>query len=416
MPFINKNVKIILLFIILVIIFYRSPHIFLNGRFAAEEGAFFFRNSFLNGPIQGLFYVFEGSPYFNFWANLASVLASYFPLEYSPLVTVYMAFLVQFYLFVFIIFSESDFLINIKDKIIVSFLVLLAPPMVASIWLNTLTSQVYFTILTILIFFQKDFRKNFLSKISPLIILISGLTSILPCVLLPFFGYKYYNNKNRFNFLNFISLLFPTLVQFFLYIYVKINNLELLLDGPRYILSLNKLVNYSYNSIVKSFLGRDLTQKIYFDYIDNQYKLIIIFVIIGLLMFFLKKIFKKLLLDKISLYLLIFFIIQSILAIYAAKFEEVQGRYAVVPGMLLIFLTFRMYQIIPYLHKSVFIILLSLSLITGGYEYKFNNKYPQFLACINDCPNWRDEVKKWKKDKDYELKIWWYPKWTMKLN
>ena len=133
MSFINKNVKIILLFIILVIIFYRSPHIFLNGRFAAEEGAFFFRNSFLNGPIQGLFYVFEGSPYFNFWANLASVLASYFPLEYSPLVTVYMAFLVQFYLFVFIIFSESDFLINIKDKIIVSFLVLLAPPMVASI-------------------------------------------------------------------------------------------------------------------------------------------------------------------------------------------------------------------------------------------------------------------------------------------
>ena len=262
MSFINKNVKIILLFIILVIIFYRSPHIFLNGRFAAEEGAFFFRNSFLNGPIQGLFYVFEGSPYFNFWANLASVLASYFPLEYSPLVTVYMAFLVQFYLFVFIIFSESDFLINKKDKIIVSFLVLLAPPMVASIWLNTLTSQVYFTILTILIFFQKDIRGNFLSKISPLIILISGLTSILPCVLLPFFGYKYYNNKNRFNFFNFISLLFPTVVQFFLYIYVKINNLELLLDGPRYILSLNKLVNYSYNSIVKFSWSRFNTKNL----------------------------------------------------------------------------------------------------------------------------------------------------------
>ena len=84
--------------------------------------------------------------------------------------------------------------------------------------------------------------------------------------------------------------------------------------------------------------------------------------------------------------------------------------------MLLIFLTFRMYQIIPYWHKGVFVILISLSLITGGYEYKFNNRYPQFLECINDCPNWKDEVKKWRKDNDYELKIWWYPKWTMRLN
>ena len=416
MSYINKNLKIILLFIILLLVFYRSPHIFLNGRFAAEEGAFFFRNSFLYGPLSGLLYVYEGSPYFNFWANLSSVLASYFPLEYSPLVTVYMAFLVQFYLLVFIIFSESHFLINFKDKVLISLLVLIAPPMVASVWLNTLTSQVYFTILTILIFFQKEIRDNFFSKISPAIIFISGLTSILPCVLLPFFGYKYINNKNKFNRLNFISLLIPTLVQFFLYIYVKISNLELLLDGPRYILSINKLINYFYNTVVKSFLGRDLTQKIYFDYIDNQYKFIIIFIILIFLVFFLRKIFNKLISDKTSLYLLIFFIIQSTLAIYAAKFEEVQGRYSVIPGMLLIFLIFRMYQIIPYWYKGVFVILLSLSLITGAYEYKFNNKYPQFLACIEDCPNWKEEVQKWRENNNYELKIWYYPKWTMKLN
>jgi hypothetical protein len=41
LSYLNKNFKIILLFSILLIVFYRSPYIFLNGRFIAEEGQFF---------------------------------------------------------------------------------------------------------------------------------------------------------------------------------------------------------------------------------------------------------------------------------------------------------------------------------------------------------------------------------------
>ena len=415
MSYINKNFKIILLLSILLIVFYRSPYIFLNGRFVAEEGQFFFRNSFLYGPIKGLLQVYQGSPYFNFWANISSVFASYLPLEYSPLGTVYMAFLVQFYLFVFIIFSESYFLTNTKDKIIISLLVLMAPPMVASVWLNTLTTQVYFTILTILIFFQKEIKGNFLCKCSPLVIFISGLTSLLPCVLLPFFSYKYFKDRNRFNYLNFIGLLFPTILQSILYIYVKINSLELLLDGPRYIFSINKFINYFYNVVIKSFLGRDLTHKLYFDLFESKYIFIIIVIILSLLIVFLKMIYKKVLSDKIALHLLTFFILQSILAIYAAKFESVQGRYAVIPGMLLIFLIYRLYQKTYYWHKGIFIILIFFSLTTGGYEFKMNNKYPQFLTCIK-CPDWKNEVKEWRNDNNYKLKIWMYPTKTMNLN
>ena len=415
MSYINKNFKIILLLTILVIVFYRSPYIFLNGRFVAEEGQFFFRNSFLYGPVKGLLQIYHGSPYFNFWANISSVFASYLPLEYSPLGTVYMAFLVQFYLFVFIIYSESNFLTLNKDKAIISLLVLIAPPMVASVWLNTLTSQIYFTILTILIFFQKEVRGKFFTKFSPLVIFISGLSSLLPCVLLPFFSYKYFKDRNRFNFLNFISLLLPTIFQSILYIYVKINNLELLLDGPRYIFSINKFINYFYNAIVKSFLGRDLTQKLYFDLFESKYIFLITIITLSLLLFFFRKIYKKVLSDKISFFLLIFFILQSLLAIYAAKFEEVQGRYALIPGILLIFLVYRMYQITHHWHKNIFVILISLSLMTGGYEFKMNNKYPQFLTCI-ECPDWKNEVKEWRNDNNYKLKIWMYPTWTMRLN
>ena len=35
--------------------------------------------------------------------------------------------------------------------------------------------------------------------------------------------------------------------------------------------------------------------------------------------------------------------------------------------------------------------------------------------CI-DCPIWKDEINKWKKDKDYPIKIWNYPRKTMQLN
>ena len=49
--FFLKNYKIIFLLIILILIFYRSPYIFLNGRFVAEEGSFFFKNAYLYGPI-----------------------------------------------------------------------------------------------------------------------------------------------------------------------------------------------------------------------------------------------------------------------------------------------------------------------------------------------------------------------------
>tara|TARA_B100000768_G_scaffold171699_1_gene179241 strand:+ start:628 stop:1881 length:1254 start_codon:yes stop_codon:yes gene_type:complete len=415
LAFLNKNFKIILLLSILLIVFYRSPYIFLNGRFVAEEGQFFFRNSFLNGPFIGLTQIMWSSPYINFWANISSVFASFLPLEYAPLGTVYMAFIVQLYLFIFIIFGESLLIINKKDKIIISLLVLIAPPMVASVWLNTLTSQVYFTVLTVLIFFQKDIKNNLFNKLSPFILLISGLTSILPCVFFPFFYLRYFRNKSQFNLINLISLLIPTTLQSILFVFVKINNLELYLDGPRYILSFGKLINYFYNVVIKSFFGRDLTQVFFFKFFDLTNLPILLFFISLIILIFLKINYKKIKDDKILRTLFLFFIIQSALVIYAAKFESVQGRYAVVPGILLLFFIYRMYQITDKWNKNLCAILIFFSLITGGYEFKMNNKYTQFLTCIN-CPVWKEELDKWKLNKDYEIKIWNYPGKTMKLN
>ena len=139
--------------------------------------------------MEGLTQVFWASAYFNLWANISSVFASFVTLNYSPLVTVYFAFTVQLYLFIFIIFSKSNFIVSDIDKLLISAIVLFSPCMVAEVWLNTLTSQVYLTILTILIYFQKDIHNSFFNKFSPISIFISGCSSLLPCILSPFFIY-----------------------------------------------------------------------------------------------------------------------------------------------------------------------------------------------------------------------------------
>ena len=56
-PIIKEKKKEILTLILLIIFFYRSPFIFLNGRFMAEEGSIFFANAYNNNFFYSLFFI-----------------------------------------------------------------------------------------------------------------------------------------------------------------------------------------------------------------------------------------------------------------------------------------------------------------------------------------------------------------------
>ena len=408
-----KNYKIILFIIIILLAFFKSPFIFLNGRFVAEEGSQWFYNSYMNGPLSGFFQILPENGYFNLWPNIASIFATFVPLEISPYVTVYFAFLVKIYLFSFIIFQNYIFLKTNFEKFIVALIVLVSPPMVAEVWLNTLTSQVYFTLIVLMIFFQTN-TNNFYSKSSSAVLFISTLSSITSCIFAPFFLVKYIKEKNKLNFLNLVSIFIGSFIQTCVFIFIKINNLESIGESYRYNISLEKIISFLYNAVYKSFLGRDLTQSIYF-LIENSLNFNLIILLSSILFFlFIIIFFKKIINNKVLFYLIIFFIIQSFLAIYASKGIQVQGRYALIPGVLLIFIFLKLREIDNSSIKFISFILITLSIITGLYEYKHNNKYPHFLICI-ECPIWKEEVKKWRKDNSYELKIWDYPRKKMKL-
>ena len=69
-----------------------------------------------------------------------------------------------------------------------------------------------------------------------------------------------------------------------------------------------------------------------------------------------------------------------------------------------------------------FSILILLSIIAGFYEFRpkvkniSNNHHSlKNLDCLN-CPIWQEEVKKFREDNSYELKIWPYHNKSMQLN
>ncbi len=414
MSFLKKKYKLLFLLLLLILIFYRSPYIFINGRFIAEEGSWWFSNVFSNGTLAGLTYIYWGSSYFNFWANISSVLASFFPLEVAPLVTVYMALVVKLYLFIYIFYSESKFLKNNFDKSLISLILLLSPMMTSTIWLNTLVSQIYFTLILILIFFQKENSRSVIDKFSNIIIFIAGMTSILPCFFTPFFLFKYIRQKTNHNFWRFISSAIPFIFQFSIFIYSNIFNLT---DENRFSLSANKLVNFLYNVPVKSILGTDLSKTIFYNFLNSNIVIATlgILVVLGLLIYFILRYLKGNNKDEILFYLFIFFIFQSILAIYSSKYDQVQARYAVIPSALFVLLIYRLFQINRNFFKILFLSFVITSVSLGFYEYKINNKYPHFLSCLEGCPNWSDEVEKWRADPNYNLKIWDYPRKSMTL-
>ena len=111
-----SKLKLFCILSIIFLIFYRSPHILTNGRFVAEEGSFFFKNSFENGFLYGLTQIHFGSGYLNLWANICTAFASLAELEYAPLVTVYLNFLLIIFLIYYIIDSSSFILSNLFYK------------------------------------------------------------------------------------------------------------------------------------------------------------------------------------------------------------------------------------------------------------------------------------------------------------
>ena len=187
----KHKLKISILIIISFFSYWRSPYIFKHGRFMAEEGSKHFANAWENGFWEGLFYVEMEAGYFNFIANLLTAISSLINIELSPMITVYGSLIFILLPSYFLLFRESLFFDTNSKKIIGSFLLFITPPFVPEIWVNSINTQIYLCISSILILFMINLN-NLQKKINHIFIFVAGFSGVYTCCLLPLFATNFF--------------------------------------------------------------------------------------------------------------------------------------------------------------------------------------------------------------------------------
>ena len=415
----TKRKKEIFFFLLLILFFYRSPYIFLNGRFMAEEGNVFFKYAYLNNFFSSLFFIDFLSGYMNLWANISAIFSNMFSLKFAPIVSNYLSLVPKLIIIIYSLNRDNLLLNKFYLNAVFVLIIFISPLNVPEIWMNSINSQIFFAMLVFFLVFIKYDNSRY-NIVDAFILFISGLTGIYSCILLPIFILKFYLFKAKQDYLNLIVLGICTLFQFAIVIYSKFSNS--LYEGKLHSVNPELIVNFTYNVLIKSFLGTDLTKYIYNNFLINinlsLISLIIILIFAANIFLFLnhlKKIFLKNKEIKLILIATLYaFISTSILVLIGGTGDYVGGRYAALPSFY--FLVF--FIIIIKLSKIKFLKYLSLFLLTssiffGAVSFK-NNDYSQYLQCQN-CPNWLNEIKKFDQDKTYPMKIWPYPNKTMQL-
>ena len=425
--FIEKNKEKIFLVILLALFFYRSPFIFLNGRFMAEEGSVYFANAYNFDFLYSFFFVDFYSGYLNLWANFSGIFANFFNLKFAPLASNYLALVPKILIIILALYNKSILLIQFHHKVLFCLLVFLSPLNVPEIWLNSINSQIFFAIITfilILIHYEES-RVNYFHLI---LITISGFTGIYSCILFPAFFLKYLIYKNKQNLLNFICIFTCTTIQLILILYGKLSNV--LHEGKIHAINFDLITNYIYNVLIKAFLGTSFTKYLHYNYLSSELNLKLISIIIILLFvtvsFFLYNfLIKNYILNTKNKFIIILalysLVATSLVVMIGGVGDYVGGRYAALPSFYLLIIVLVFYIFFSNLRvKYFFLLLLVTSILTGVYEFRppVNNvkhQYLKYLDCMG-CPNWENEITNFEIDKNYPLKIWPYPKKAMYLN
>lgn len=393
----------------------------------AEEGSLYFANAYKFSFLYSLIFVDFTSGYLNLWANLSGIIANFFDLKFAPLVSNYLALIPKILIIVLTLYNRSILLTQFNYKVLFCLIIFFSPLNVPEIWLNSINSQIFFCIITFILIFA-NYEKEKINYFHLILITLAGLTGIYSCILFPVFFFKYVIYKNKQNLLNFLSIFICTIVQLILILYGKLSNL--LYEEKIHSINFDLFINYIYNVFIKAFLGTSLTKYFYYNYLAYELNLyiisaFIIFLLIIISIFLYNSLIKNSFLHTQNKFIIIssFYslIATSLVVMIGAVSDYVGGRYAALPSFYFLVIVMVFYIFFSNSKiKNIFLLLLITSILTGFYEfrpptYNVKHQYLKFLDCI-DCPNWKNEILNFQKDKSYPLKIWPYPKKNMSLD
>lgn len=215
--FFNKNFILGSLFLASLTIIVRYPWYFVTPRFWAEEGSVYFANAY-NAETVTLASFFNPYTfgYNNFIADFSAFLAAHFiPLELAPLLTTLIAFTVQLVPVAIIAASKTPLWDNKLKKLILIFSIIFLPG-TGEVWLTTISSQYYFSIIIFLILLEDpQTLTRFKQWAFRFLLVLGGLSGLNSTFLAPLFLGRIFINKTRESIIQFLLLAAATLLQLY---------------------------------------------------------------------------------------------------------------------------------------------------------------------------------------------------------
>jgi len=342
----QMNYQIFVFVGIIALIISRSPELFWYPRFWAEEGTLYFKSIYENSWLEGLFFIPRyTAEYIALPVNIPLTIAAHFaPLEYATTISTYFSLLIMLIPFMIVLWGNSYLWDTPIKKILASLIILLAPTSTdAEIWLNTINLQVHCGLIALCLLFEKlthvsQTRRWFYR----FLLLLCGLSGPYTTFLAIVFLLKAWHEKSRESLWHFIIVLLGASIQTTLFI--LINHWEMV--SPTKISQFDwlKAPVYIFNyHIMTPLLGIWVRLGANIEDVMRTGKLqgISLWLVSFTTVFSMTVILYLLSKNRPSFYrllLLISFIFVSLLTTYGAMHGIPYGRYAVIPGILFLWL------------------------------------------------------------------------------
>jgi hypothetical protein len=178
--------------ILAALVVLRSPQLFVEPRFWAEEGVLYFAYAHSHDFWTSLFAAHAG--YYNFTANLAGALATLVPLAYAPTVTTFIAFLVHLATALVAFTSRTPFTDTRLARWVAAVGVLLLAP--TQVWLTTISAQFWLAIAAFFILAETAPRRGARAWLARVVLAIGALTAGVTCFLAPLFAWRAHRRRD----------------------------------------------------------------------------------------------------------------------------------------------------------------------------------------------------------------------------
>ncbi|QQS54749.1 MAG: hypothetical protein IPM89_02530 [Candidatus Competibacteraceae bacterium] len=397
------NWRLIVITIVVFEIIYRAPYLFSNPRFWAEEGRYFYKGIYFFW-YEALFSPQQG--YYSLFPNLATLLAARLsPLEYAPLITTIAAFIAQLLPYIIILYRLKNRLQPIQQ--ILFCIITLFVVNTGEIWLNTITTQFHLAVAAFIILLANhDELNRYVTLFDRIVLIISGLTGVITCFLLPAFAIRWYLDKSK-NLLTLnIILIISCIVQLCYITYTAT-----LGSGVG-----NRFFFPGLASIIKTWQVQFLLWPI----LGSQWKEILGAELLGgsvaisILLIALST--ATHMNRQYSIPIIIAFLTVSILSLVGSLGMGGGWRYGYVPAVILLSLfVIGTNKDTQKLHKILSWFIISLSV--GFWVSNYREALKPWV--VPDGPVWMEEVQMWRKNPNRPLQIypqWERAKWHIKLH